>query len=188
MSFDLRYLISNGLELSGNIIFDDIKLSVLTKGEFAKVDNRSAWQVGLMFTDPIFFNNSTLKIEYLQIRPYTFSHPGIGESLDYTNNGYLLNSNIQPNSVRFSTELTYRFSSKLNLILNYNHTIHGKNTYDENGNLIKNVGGNVFYNYSILFSNTAPLLDGIKETTDQINLGLSYEFILGYYLIYKLSI
>jgi Capsule assembly protein Wzi len=188
LSFDGRFLIMNGMELSGNIIFDDIKFDVLAKGEFAKINNRSAWQVGMMLTNPILFRDLDIKIEYLQIRPYTFSHPGGGEALTYTNNGYLLGINLQPNSTRFSLQVDYRFSDKIYMSMIWNHSLHGNNTYDSVGNLISNVGGSVFNDYNMLSHSTAPLLDGILEKDDQVAFNLQYEISYGYYLGFNYSI
>ncbi len=42
-----------------------------------------------------------------------FSHPGLRGALTYSNNGYLLSPDIQPNSTLFSAEVDYRFSREL---------------------------------------------------------------------------
>jgi hypothetical protein len=182
LSFDVRYKIANGIETSGSMIWDDILFSVLFKGEIAKVNNRSAWQVGLMLTNPILPSNLNLKIEYLQIRPYTFSHPDIGEALTYTNNSYILGANIQPNSTALSAELNYLMNGNWQFQLSYTHTLHGNNYYDENGNLIRNVGGNIFDNLNWYSSFVAPLLDGDLEKIDNLTLKIQNEILYGIYL------
>ena len=182
LSFDVRYKPFNGGELSASIIFDDILFSALFKGDFDKVDNRSAWQAGIMLTDPVLPANSSIKIEYLQIRPYTFSHPDIGEALTYTNNSYMLGLNIQPNSTALSVEVNYLFPAQWEASVNFTHILHGNNIYDNKGNIIKNVGGNVFENLTIYDSRTAPLLDGELETTDNIQLQIRNEILYGIYL------
>ena len=181
LAFDGRFKPMNGMELSSSIIFDDINFSYLFKGEWARNNNGNEWQVGLMLTDPIIFNDMTIKLEYLQIRPYTFSHPGIGEALTYSNNGYLLGTDLQPNSARFSTELNYRFSSRINMDVLYSHSLHGSNVYDQNGNLIENFGGNFLNNLSFYSSEYAYLLQGIREVYDYFNAGLQIEIAYGYY-------
>ncbi len=181
LAFDGRYKPVNGMELSSSIIFDDINFSYLFKGEWARNNNGNEWQVGMMLTDPIIFKDMTLKLEYLQIRPYTFSHPGIGEALTYSNNGYLLGTDLQPNSARFSADLNYRFSSRLDLDVLYSHSLHGNNVYDQNGNLIENFGGNFLNNLSFYSSEYAYLLKGIREVYDYFNAGLQFEISYGYY-------
>ena len=181
LAFDGRYKPVNGMELSSSIIFDDINFSYLFKGEWARNNNGNEWQVGLMLTDPILFEDMTFKLEYLQIRPYTFSHPGIGEALTYSNNGYLLGTNLQPNSTRLSAEINYRFNSKLDLNILYSHSLHGNNVYDQNGNLIENFGGNFLNNLSFYSPEYAYLLQGIREVYDYFDAGIQNEITYGYY-------
>ncbi len=182
LAFDGRYLITDGLEISSSIIFDDINFSYLFKGEWARSNNGEEWQAGAIITSPLLPNNLVLKLEYMQARPYIFSHPGIGEALTYTNNGYLLGSNLQPNSTRFSTEISYRVSSRSLIDIMYSHTLHGNNIYDANGNLITNYGGNVFNNFSFYASDYSYLLGGIRELYDDVNFNFQYEILSGYYL------
>ncbi len=182
LTFDGRYLITNGLEFSSSIIFDDINYSYLFKGEWAKSNNGEEWQAGAIITSPIVFEDMTIKLEYMQARPYIFSHPGIGEALTYTNNGYLLGSDLQPNSTRFSTEINYRITARSMIDISFAHTLHGNNIYDADGNLIKNFGGSAFNNFSWYDSDYAYLLDGIREVYDDFNAYFQYEFAYGYYL------
>lgn len=181
LTLDARYKITDGIDTYGTIIFDDIKFGNLFKGEFDQVSNRSAWQTGLMLTNPIIPENVTFKIEYLQIRPYTFSHPDLGESLTYTNNSFILGANIQPNSTGLNSEITYLFNGVLQIGLRYSHILHGNNYYDENGKIIKNVGGDIFINLNLYDSQVAPLLDGLLETTDNVSVSIQYEILYGIY-------
>ncbi len=182
LSLDARYKLLDGAEISTSVIFDDILFSALFKGKFDKVDNRSAWQAGVMLTDPVLPANTSLKIEYLQIRPYTFSHPDIGEALTYTNNSYIIGTNLQPNSTQLSLSLDYLLTGQWEIGLSYYHTLHGKNLYDANGRLIRNVGGNIFENLTVYDSDIAPLLDGELETTEEFFLSIRNEILYGIYL------
>ena len=181
LSIDSRYKITDGLEINTAILIDDVNFGKLFKS-WSTIQNRVAWQVGSMIAGPLMFDDLTIKLEYLQIRPYIFIHPGLGESLTYTNNSYMLGFDLPPNSIRFSTELGYRLSGRLNLELRYDHSIHGKNIYDENGKLVRNVGGNIYENNTINDPETAYLLDGEREVTDFISINLLYEFLYGFYL------
>ena len=181
LSIDGRYKITDGLEINTAILIDDVNFGKLFK-RWSTIQNRVAWQVGSMITSPLMFDDLTIKLEYLQIRPYIFIHPGFGESLTYTNNSYMLGFNLPPNSIRFSSELGYRLSGRLNLELRYDHSIHGKNIYDNNGKLIRNVGGNIYENNTINDPEAAYLLDGEREVTDFIAINLLYEFLYGFYL------
>ncbi len=182
LAFDGRDKIMNGLEVSSSIILDDINFSYLFKGEWARSNNGNEWQVGVMTTSPLMPEDLTLKLEYLQIRPYMFSHPGIGEALTYSSNGYLLGTNLQPNSARVSAEINYRVNSRLNLNVRYSHSLHGNNIYDKSGDLIENFGGNFLNNYSVYSSKYSYLLKGNLEVYDYLTANMQYEFGYGYYL------
>ena len=181
LSLDGRYKITDGLEINSAILIDDINFGKLFNS-WSTIQNRVAWQAGSMITSPLIFDDLTIKMEYLQIRPYIFIHPGLGESLTYTNNTYMLGFDLPPNSIRFSTELGYRLSARMNLALRYDHSIHGKNFYDKDGKLVRNVGGNIYENNTINDPETAYLLDGEREVTDFISINLLYEFLYGLYL------
>jgi hypothetical protein len=181
LSIDGRYKITDGLEFNTAILIDDVNFGKLFKS-WSTIQNRVAWQVGSMIASPLMFDDLTIKLEYMQIRPYIFIHPGFGESLTYTNNSYMLGFDLPPNSIRFSIELGYRLSGRLNLELRYDHSIHGKNIYDEDGKLVRNVGGNIYENNTINDPETAYLLDGEREVTDFISINLLYEFLYGFYL------
>ncbi len=181
LTFDLRYLPVDGIELTSAIIFDDINFSRLFKGEWAASNNGVEWQVGTMLTGPLLPENMTFALEYMQARPYIFSHPGTVESLTYTNNGYLLGADMQPNSTRISVQITYRFTGKIFTGITYSHTLHGNNVYDANGKLIKNVGGNVFNYYTWGDPYYSYLLDGKREVSDNLKLKLTCELTYGLY-------
>ena len=189
LTFDGRYLPIPGTEMSSSIIFDDINFSRLFKGEWAASNNGVEWQFGAMISSPILPEEMTFTLEYMQARPYIFSHPGKNESLTFTNNGYLLGTNMQPNSTRLSAKLTYRFTEKLYSEITYSRTFHGNNIYDSNGNLIRNVGGNIFDYFTWGDSYYSYLLDGNREVTDNLQLNLTYELTYGFYwnVVYNFS-
>ncbi len=182
LTFDGRYLISNGFEISASATFDDINFARLFRGEWNGSNNGLAWQTGVYLAKPVLPENLNLQIEYMQLRPYIYSHPGIGEALTYTNNGFLLGTDLQPNSTRFSIKLDYRPSGKLGMSLLYNHSLHGDNIYNQKGDLIRNVGGSIYYNYSLNDSKFAYLLDGVREVYDDVTARLNYEITYGLYL------
>lgn len=181
LSFDSRYKLTNGLEINSAVLIDDIHFGKLFKN-WATIHNRIAWQLGAMITSPISFDDLTLKFEYLQIRPYIFIHPGLGESLTYTNNTYSLGFDLPPNSVRLSAELAYRLSGRMNVTLRYDHSIHGNNIYDKDGKLVRNVGGNIYENNTVNDPELAYLLDGNRQVTDYVSINYLYEILYGIYI------
>lgn len=187
LALDASYLISNGISSSCSIMFDDIDFKRLFSGEWNSSKNSLTFQINFMLTSPILPDNMTLETEYTQVRPFMFSHPGIGESLTYTNNGYLLGIDLQPNSILYGIKVNYMFNESLNFSVSYKLQLHGENIYDSQGNLIKNVGSNVFENLTQYSSEFVRILDGkiIKKNT--LDLNLNYELLYGFYLYLNYS-
>ena len=94
----------------------------------------------------------------------------------------MLGAPLEPNSIKINSQLNYRFTPFLNVGLGYSLMKHGKNIYNENGNLIKSVGGDVFRFLTINDEQNVYLLKGDIETTRQMVLFLVYEVYLGYVL------
>jgi len=111
-----------------------------------------------------------------------FSHPGFDEALTYTNNGYLLGINIQPNSSLFSFRLTYLVNEEIKMNASFEHLLRGKNIYDDDGKLLQNVGGNVFEYHTLYDSPQVALLAGNIERINLWTLNLEYEFLYGFYV------
>jgi hypothetical protein len=182
LNFDARWMISDGLEVSGCFIFDDIRSSNWFEGKWNAVQNRVAWQSGVMLTSPVLPDNFTLKIEYMQLRPYVFSHFGMTASaLTYTNNGYFIGADLNPNSTRLSAEINYRPTGKLNLTFLFKHTLHGMNTYDTDGNLITSYGGDIYRPITLKDPGFVKILDGNREETNLYSLKADYELTYGIY-------
>jgi len=182
LSFDGKYLIKPGIEINASIIFDDINFQRYFKGEWNTCNNRLMWQIGTILTNPISLDNVVLRMEYFQIRPFTFTHDALSDALTFTNNGYMLGPDAQPNSARLSLALDYYLSSRLRLNVEYFYQIHGNNSYDKNGKITRNVGGDV-NGYSTLDVPTVVyFLEGERDFKQMAALGLSWELFPGYYL------
>lgn len=182
LAFDGKFRISDGLLVNATSIFDDINFGRLFKGEWNGHNNGFAWQAGLTLTSPLFIDNTIFNIEYLQLRPYIFSHWGFKDALTYTNNSYLMGVDLNPNSTRLSLNIVHNLSSRINFSLRYDLSLHGNNQYDSLGNRTRNVGGNVFEYYTFNDSQFANLLDGVRETNVRFTLGFNWEFINGFLL------
>ncbi len=175
LNFDARYLAFNGCEFVSSVTFDDLNFNLWGDGSWNTQNNRLAWQAGLNLTYPYIFKNMLLNIDYVQIRPFTFSHPEIGESLTYTNNGNPLGVNLQPNSTALTIKATYFYSENFIIVLRFDKIDHGNNIYDESGNLVYNYGGSYLISTTTILSDKAPkILDGILEHTYKSNLDIKY--------------
>jgi hypothetical protein len=64
----------------------------------------------------------------------------------------------------------------------YDNIRHGDNSYDQDGNVINNVGGNVMDYIKPGGNKKTTILDGIYEVTNQLSVSLEYELIIGFYL------
>lgn len=182
LSFDGKYRIVNGLLVNASAIFDDINFGRLFKGEWSGHNNGFGWQAGVTLTSPIIFDNATFDLEYLQLRPYLFSHWGFKEALTYTSNGYMLGVDLNPNSTLFSAKVEYDLSSRFTVKLKFGYSNHGNNEYDSAGIRIRNVGGNVFEPYTLNDSMFAELLDGVREKNYRLEAGIKWEFFNNIFL------
>ncbi|NOX18119.1 MAG: hypothetical protein GXO87_07550 [Chlorobi bacterium] len=176
LELDARWLITNGMELYANINFDDLNFDFYKSSEWNTIRNRMAWQAGFNFASPLLPDGMSAAVDYMQIRPFTFSHPEIGEALAYTNNGYPLGVNVQPNSTLFTFAVDYTFTPKITAQIRYDNYLHGANEYNENGEVIRNVGGSYFLSYNLLIPESAYLLDGILEVRNIYTLKFMYRF------------
>jgi hypothetical protein len=83
--------------------------------------------------------NLNAGIEYTRVEPYTFTNYNPQNA--NTNDDILFGSMIPPNADRISFLLDYFFGERYPIKFKYSYTRHGNNIYDEEGNLIRNVGG-----------------------------------------------
>ncbi len=174
LHFDSRYRPFNGFEINGTLTLDDVNFNFLKKDKWNSIGNRFAWQMGFIATAPVLFERVTLYADYVQIRPYTFSHPNGGEELTYTNNGFPLGLDLQPNTAMTSFKVVYDFTEKLSSSFLFRHLIHGDNIYDASGGLVRNVGGDIYLSARYFDPNIALFLDGARVTTNLYNLNVRY--------------
>lgn len=171
---DASYYPTSGLNLYSSFMIDDIHFDYITRDDGNFWQNRWAYQIGFNLTNPLLLQNLVLTSEYSVIRPYTLSHTGIGESFAYTNNSYPLGINMEPNSTLWSTKISYTPFKNGNVSLSFNNYLHGRNLYDNSGNLVENVGGSYFLSTTLQDDSIAVLLDGELEIKNSINLKFNY--------------
>jgi hypothetical protein len=175
-TFDMNWRITNGLVWNGTIMFDDINFNYLLKGDWSTSSNSAVYQTGLRLAYPFMIKNSLLDIEYTIVRPYAFSHYGLERPLSYTNNGYQLGLGIPPNSTVVSLSFDYDVTYRININVRADYIKHGNNIYDEDGNLVLNVGGDVFKSKTLITPYYSFLLDGILEKQLRVINTLTYLF------------
>ena len=174
------------LELQGTFFLDENILSNL--GDLDDYKNKTAYQLGAFWYEAFAINNLSWILEYTRIRPYVYSHVNIKNT--YSAWGTNLGHRIGPNSDEFFTSLAYNVNSWIGASLEYRHQRSGENIYDDDGNLIKNVGGDMFVSHESRESDTAIFLDGIRMDYDEVQVGLRIEPIRDFIfdIIYNYSI
>ncbi len=187
LAFESRYKPIDGIEVGGSIIFDDINFENIFSGKWTAINNGSGWQAGTFLTYPILWKRFVLKMEYMQLRPFLYTHPGYPGALTYTNNGDLIGADLQPNSTRLNLEGSYLFSPRVRSNLGFQYTLHGNNIMDKNGKIIQNAGGNVFQPVRVNDPEFVYLLGGDLEKMLKIYTETEYQFLPGYYLNLHIS-
>lgn len=180
--FDMQTKFMKNLELQGTFLLDENILSNL--GDLEKYTNKTAYQVGAYWYEAFSVPDLSFVIEYTRIRPYVYTHYDIKNN--YTAFGANLGHRIGPNADELMTRLNYNLNEKIRLNFEYKYVRKGNNIYDDNGNLIKNVGGDVALTHGeIVVNGHAKFLDGERVNYDIFSTGIRTEPLRGY--IFDLS-
>jgi hypothetical protein len=171
MFFDYNNKSIKGLKLYGTFMIDDINLSKITTAGW--YGNKFLYTAGLNSYNLYSIAPIDFKLEYIRLDPYVFSHRLNNTS--YTNAGYNLGSFMQPNSELFFAQVDYQLTYRLSLSASYSFDIHGANPVDQNGNVIRNVGGDISLGFRTTDSEIARFLDGYREYLRQLQLDVNYE-------------
>ncbi len=171
-AFDIKTHFMNNVQLQASIDFDDIFLKEWFKNDW---DNKDAFQVGLMFTDPLGVSNTTFAVEYSHIEPFTFSH-GRSRDDNYGSDGRILGDSIGPNAESWFFRLDDMLTHKLSASVRFQIQRHGTNIYNAQGQLIENVGGDYLQ----------PHRDTDPEQKDWLGGDLIRTYIGQFYLTYQI--
>ena len=180
--FDMQTSFLHNIEFQGTFLLDENILSNLA--DLEKYTNKTAYQVGVFWYEAFCLNDLSMMLEYTKIRPYVYTHTNIENTYSawQTNLGH----RIGPNADELLTKFTYNYNEWLRFSAEYRYLRSGENIYDENGNLLKNVGGDMFLSHVPNPPNKeAKFLDGIRINTDIVQVGLRLELIRGF--IFNLS-
>ena len=170
--FDMQTHFIKNFELQGTFFLDENILSNLS--DMSKATNKSAYQLGFFWYEPAGIENLSLICEYTKFRPYVYSH--FDPKNTYTAFGVIMGHPIGPNADQIFTKINYNLNEKVNFRMEYQHIRKGNNVTDSKGNLVKNVGGNVYVPYLPDTDNPqAYFLDGDRVNTDNISFNITYE-------------
>jgi hypothetical protein len=160
------------LELKTGGYFDDIRFD-----ESFTSSRRNMWSAhaGLFYTNVLGWSDTDFKINYTRIEPYVYNHSR-EPHLHYEHDGFLMGHPLGPNSDEWYSSFEYRPSWQWRLSLEFLRQRHGDNVLDEQGNVIRNVGGDVFFSHRRdIDLDTKIFLDGVLTERNIGRLNIRYE-------------
>ena len=162
------------IEFSGTIMYDDIDVPDMFG---TKWSDRYAWQLGMFYADPFDIPNTNVTVEYTRVEPYVYSH---GRSRDdsYTSLNALLGANVGPNGDAMAVHFDYLPLRNLSFAFRVIFERHGANPVDSTGQVLVNVGGNVFFPHRDgVDSQTKEFLAGTKFRSRSMEISVLWEII-----------
>lgn len=163
---DFRSILSKKLSIYGQFVLDEFSFEAL-KAVNGDWRNKFGFQLGGLLIDLAGIENLDLRLEYNQVRPYTYSH-----SNKYANFSHYNQSLAHPLGANFREAvaiLKYRPKYKWLFTLN--------NTYSEYGTDADglNWGGDILLDYNTFVQSTGNSIgQGVKNTVLQNQLFVSY--------------
>ena len=167
--FDYNNNSIKGLKLFTTFLIDDIQFGQIGKHWYG---NKTMFNIGAYSTNLYNIIPLGIHLEYMRIEPYTFTHRLIRNA--YTNFGYNLGPDIQPNTGLFFSQINYRFSNRLSLTANFSYSEHGANPVMKDGT-IRNVGGDINLGHRTFDSDRVTFLDGDIQYSRSYSFSVSYE-------------
>ncbi|MBZ0200461.1 MAG: hypothetical protein K8H86_11380 [Ignavibacteriaceae bacterium] len=167
--FDFNNNSIKSVKLSALFLIDDISFSKLGSGWWG---NQTISNLRILIAQPINCLPLDIRLEYIKIDPYVFSHRLYKNN--FTHFGTGLSEPLQPNSSVVSAGLEYRFSSALFLTMNGTYSVHGANPVMKDGTIV-NVGGDILLGHRVFDLENVNFLDGDREYFRKVITTLTYE-------------
>jgi len=118
-------------------VVDDLKKARIFSSDFA---NKFSFQTGLLWVDPVGRKDTDLRVEYVRIEPWIYTHKFPVNTFRHFDSP--LGHSLGPNSDRWQVRLERRFVRGLSVELALNRTRHGDNELLADGS-VRNVGGDL---------------------------------------------
>ena len=167
MGFDISVRPRDGLQTYFSFFMDDLRK--FSPGAFS---NKFGLQLGLFWVDMAGLRNTDLRMEYVRIAPYVYSHKfNINTHEHYD---ALLGYPLGPNADRILGSLNYHFRSWLSFEIWMERDREGQNVVNPDGTLT-NVGGDAEQGRRSQDPATKSFLAGHKETRTRIGGGIRCE-------------
>lgn len=163
------------LFLEGEFLLDDLVFSNIGEGYWG---NKTAWRLGAR-TTALFGGRVDAAVSYTRLEPYVYSHFDTINA--YIHDGAMLAaSGMEPNSWLMETRAAFFPLPNLSAEVRIGIGEHGANVV-ENGEVVRNVGGNVRRTFDSLSSEKVEFLDGTLEELTTVRADLRYEFLKNMY-------
>ncbi len=170
MFFDIQTHFLKNIEFQASFFLDE-------NLDFSNINserNKYAFQVGVFWYEFLTLKNLSFIAEYTQVRPYTYTH--FDERNSYSAWGVGLGHPIGANADEVYLKLAYNPTDWIRPSIEFRKRRRGNNIVDENGILIRNVGGDLLRPYKTFqVDPIATFLDGERVDTDEITLNLRLE-------------
>lgn len=168
------------LSLEGEFMLDDLIFSRIGDGYWG---NKTAWRIaGRLTALPL--ESVDLAASYTRLEPYVYSH--FNPTNAYLHDGAMLAaSGLEPNSYLLDVGLSWYPAANLALRLNAGVGEHGANEVQD-GQVVRNVGGDVRRTFDSLSVVNVRFLDGTVEQLMNVSAAFEYEVLRGLYLYGRL--
>ncbi len=171
MGADMTIRPIKNLEIKGSFLLDDLIFSEIGTDYWS---NKTAWNISAMTTLKYGFD---IGYEYSKVDPFTYTH--FNNMNSYTNDSLMIGGSLLPNSDKSALLLNYWYGERYPIQLNIGYVRHGKNLYDEQGKMIKNVGADPNIGHDGISEWNAPFLDGKRDDYIQADISAVYELSRG---------
>lgn len=186
IGFDVAVRPFRSVEIRTGAFFDDIQFDK----SFTRAWN-NMWSIhaGILYTEPFGIPDIDLLANYTRIEPHVYSHHRV-PYLHHEHDGFLLGHPLGPNSDEVLARIVWRPGWQWNVSVGFSRERHGDNLYTEDGELIRNVGGDVFVPW--LRDRDSPekrFLDGVVTERFHYRVDIRYEIfrqlLLGGGIVYS---
>jgi len=140
IGFDIALRPFGNFEIKTGAFFDDIHFDKSFSGRW---NNMWSVHAGFMYTEPFGIPDVDIVANYTRIEPHVYSHHR-DPFVHHEHDGFLLGHPLGPNSDELLTRIVWRPAWQWNISVDFTRERHGDNLYDDTGELIRNVGGDVY--------------------------------------------
>ncbi|MCS6808916.1 MAG: hypothetical protein RML40_09520 [Bacteroidota bacterium] len=143
LGLDMTLRPISGIQVRGNFTLDDIefgKIGVDSAGR-SWWQNKIAWNLGVMMSPHRMPFDVTL--EYSMVTPYTYTHFDRQNAM--TQDGILFTGTLPPNSDEIMGQVRWFWGGRYPLSCTVAYRRHGRNLYNAQGDIVRNVGGDVLF-------------------------------------------